>query len=887
MVGRKRSGGLAWILILFVLALPVAWSQEQAPKVAIAPFVMHGQVDVARTQKSLDEIFARLATRDGIQLIDPQVVQRAAGGPVQSEEQARSLGSKLGASFVLMGSFNQVGNSISIDSKLVNVSGKTKTMVLYAEDRGIENLASAAGKIVQQMSIHVLAKAIIAEVKVRGNDRIEADAIKGAAQSKKGEVLKPDQVSEDIRAIFKLGFFEKVDAEVQDTAEGKILTFVVQENPVVQEVRVKGSKKIKEKDILAAAATKPYTVLQRNVVSDDVQKILKLYQQKGYYNAEVVSKIEFPKDPHRAVVTFDIQEHKKVYIKEISFVGNTHLSSRKLRGVMQTKTKSILSLFTERGILQKDILDTDVDRVTAFCHDEGFMDAKVSAPTVALKDDGFHISMTIEEGERYKVTEIRLEGEMLDKYETKIVKKLESKPKEYFSREKVRHDIDLVTKAYMNEGYARVEVDPRIRRNQEDHTTNIVFFITKKEVVHIGQIFITGNTRTRDYVIRRQIMLAEGDTFSSKKIEDSLTRLKKLDYFEDVEVVPTDTEQKEVMNLHVKVKEKQTGSISVGGGYSSEDGLFTSGQIQQKNLMGKGQIISLKAYFGQSAQRYMFSFTEPWLFGRPIAAGFDVYDWLRAYQDFTKDAYGGRIRGSYPFGQYSRVTFAYNWENARLRDLDAAAQADPSIVSLQGWQIKSSIAFGVERDTTDHPFLPTKGTYTGMTMEYASSAIGSDEVFLKHEYHAGVYQPLFWKFIGHLRGEVGFMEEPEGPGSIPIFERFFLGGINSLRGWQFAQVGPRDANNVIIGGNKYLLTSVELLFPLVEKYGVRGVIFFDAGNAYREGESLSFSNIRTDIGGGVRWNSPFGPLRIEIGYNLDQRNGESPYQWQFSAGAFF
>ena len=300
MVGRKISGGVAWLCILFVLALPAAWSQEPAPKVAIAPFVMHGQLDVGKTQKALDEIFARMASREGIQLIDPQAVQRAAGAPVQTEEQARSVGSKLGAAFVLMGSFNQVGNSISIDSKLVNVSGRARTMVLYAEDTGMENLASAAGKIMQQMSIHVLAKAIIAEVKVRGNDRIEADAIKGAAQSKKGGVLKPDQVSEDIRAIFKLGFFEKVDADVQDSPEGKILTFVVQENPVVQEVRVKGSKKIKEKDILAAAATKPYTILQRNVVSEDVQKILKLYQQKGYYNAEVVSKIEFPKDPRRA-----------------------------------------------------------------------------------------------------------------------------------------------------------------------------------------------------------------------------------------------------------------------------------------------------------------------------------------------------------------------------------------------------------------------------------------------------------------------------------------------------------------------------------------------------------------------------------------------------------
>ena len=327
-----------------------------------------------------------------MKLIDPQEVQKAAGGPVSSEEQARSIGSRLGAAYAVFGSFNQIGNSISIDATLVDVSGRKKPVVLLAEEKGAENLASAVGKIVQQMSVHVLSKALIADVKVKGNDRIEAEAIKREVKSKKGELLKPEQVSEDIRAIYKMGFFEKVDAEVTDSPAGKVLTFIVQENPIVQEVKVSGNKKIKEKDILAAIVTKPYAILQRNVVSDDVQKILKLYQQKGYYNAEVISKIDFPKDPHKAVVTFNIEEKNKVYIKSINFVGNKNISARKLRGVMQTKVKSILSLVTDRGILQKDILETDVDRVTAYYHDEGYMDAKVSSPNIALKEDGFHIT---------------------------------------------------------------------------------------------------------------------------------------------------------------------------------------------------------------------------------------------------------------------------------------------------------------------------------------------------------------------------------------------------------------------------------------------------------------------------------------------------------------
>ena len=321
-----------------------------------------------------------------------------------------------------------------------------------AEEKGAENLASAVGKIVQQMSVQVLSKALIADVKIKGNDRIEVEAIKGNVKSKKGELLKPEQVSEDIRAIFKMGYFEKVDAEVADTPTGKVLTFIVQENPTVQEVKFVGNKKIKEKDLLAAIVTKPYSILQASVVSDDVQKILKLYQQKGYYNAEVTSKTDFPKDPHKAIVTFNIDEKNKVYIKSINFTGNKNIVARKLRGAMQTKVKSILSLVTDRGILQKEILETDLDRLTAYYHDEGYMDAKIGSPAIELKPDGFHITIAVEEGERYKVTDVRLTGDLLPGYEQKIMKKLELKPNSYFSREKVRHDIDFITKCLQGRG---------------------------------------------------------------------------------------------------------------------------------------------------------------------------------------------------------------------------------------------------------------------------------------------------------------------------------------------------------------------------------------------------------------------------------------------------
>lgn len=877
-------------LVFLTLLTPGARAEEQSAKVALMPFVVHGVQDVQKTRSTIMEILARQTASEGMKTINPRESEQAAKPleSVSTEEQARAAGRKVQAEYALMGSLNQVGNSISLDAKLVDVSGQKKSVVLFAEDKGMENLAAATNKIVQQMAIHVLAKAVIAEIKVQGNDRIEADAVKAAVKSKKGELLRPDQVKEDIKAIYKLGYFENVDAEVSDSAPGKVLTFVVQENPTIVELRIAGNKKVTEKDILAAIGTRAHTVLQKNIVTEDVQKILKLYQQKGYYAAEVNPRIEFPKDPRKATVIFDIKENKKVYIKKINFSGNKEVSSRKLRGVMQTKTKDWLYWITEHGILQKEILDTDIDRVTVYYHDKGYMDAKVGTPEITRKDDGFYITIPIQEGSRYKVTGVKITGDVSEDT-PKTMAKLQTKEKEYFSREKLRHDLDVITKSYSNVGYAHTDVTPNVSRDTAERTTDIVFDVKKGPMVHIGRIFISGNSRTRDKVIRREIKLAEGETFNATKLEESITNLKKLDFFEDVEIIPSESGQPGIMNLHIKVKEKATGTFSVGGGFSSDDGLFASGQITQRNLFGRGQYLGLKLYFGQKAQRYVLSFTEPYLFDHRLSLGGDIYNWLRQYSDFTKDAVGFRIRSAYPFGNYSRLNVYYTYEDANVTDVKSG------ITGIQtGHIVKSSVTLGVERDTTDHPFLATKGMVSAVTTEYASKYLGGDDTFLKTEIHQGYYQPLFWKFVGFLRGEFGYTAKD---GDIPIYENFFLGGINSLRAWSWGDVGPTQdvinkrthhvTSTFVEGGLTYGVANAELLFPLVEKYGMRGVVFMDAGNAFRNMGEFDVTQFRTDAGGGVRWNSPFGPLRVEIGYNLDRKTGEDAYKFQFSAGAFF
>jgi outer membrane protein insertion porin family len=885
--GRRIIHGL-WIPLFLALLSSAVLAQEQNPRVAIMPFTVRGPQEPVKIQKTIEELLVRQLTSEGSRVVSPQDVEKVVKPTeaVQTEEQARALGRRLQAEFVLMGSFNQIGNSISLDAKLIDTSGQKKTEIFFAEERGPENLAAATNAVIQRMMVNLLAKAVIAEVQIRGNERIEPEAIKLSIKSKKGEVLRPEQVAEDIKAVYKMGFFETVDAQVSDTPAGKVLAFVVVENPTIQEVHISGNKKIKEKDILAAISTRPYSVVQKNLIAEDVQKIVKLYHQKGYYNAEVKSSIEFPKDPRKATVTFAINENGKVFIRKIGFTGNNSFSGRKLRSIMETKEKMfVVSWFTERGILQKDILDTDIDRLSIFYHDKGFMEAKVGTPEITMKDDGFHIEIPVAEGERYRVSSVEVTGDLLDNHD-RLVKQLQSKPNDYFGREKLREDMDKISKSYMDQGYAFTTVDPIVKRDAEERTASVDFDVKKKEIVHIGRVTITGNTKTRDKVIRRELKLAEGDLFSSTKLERSINNLRKLDFFEDVEITPTDTEQSDIMNLNVKVKEKLTGSISAGGGYSSDDGLFTSGEITQRNLFGNGQYIGLKGYLGQKAQRYVLSFTEPYMFDRPITGGIDLFNWLREYPDFTQDSAGFRVRSGYRFGNYSRLAGFYTFSDALVTS--APIGAPPIIVQQEGRQITSSITAALERDSTDHPFLPTRGMVSMASIQWASPALGGQSNFMKAEIHHGIFIPLFWKFVGYVRGEFGYINilGADDNTSVPLYDRYFLGGINSLRGFKWATVGPYDGP-YIIGGTNYGLGTVELLFPLIESIGMRGVFFYDAGNAFLTMQDFSINAFRTDAGAGIRWNSPLGPLRIEWGYNLQPQPGESKYQFQFSAGAFF
>ncbi len=414
---------------------------------------------------------------------------------------------------------------------------------------------------------------------------------------------------------------------------------------------------------------------------------------------------------------------------------------------------------------------------------------------------------------------------------------------------------------------------------------DIAYAINKGKLVYFEKIIITGNTKTRDKVIRRELKVHEQELFSGKDLKQGTRNLYRLDYFEDIKVNTSKGSSDDKINLHIDVKEKPTGMFSFGGGYSSVDRLFAMGSISQRNLFGRGQTLMLKVMTGNRSTTYNISFTEPWLFDIPLSAGFDLYDLNMDYDTYEKESIGGRLRFGYRITDYTRTSLYYGYEDAEIRNVEEDAAR--VIRDMEGEFRSSSVTGIISRDSRDRIFNPTEGSDNSLSIEWAGGPFGGDAAFTKYVADSGWYFPLFWGTVGVLHGKIGFATE-NGGGKLPVYERFFLGGMNSVRGFDWREVGPKDPKTGDeIGGNKMIQFNAEFLFPLIKDAGLMGLLFYDAGQAYDNGESIALGEVRESVGYGIRWYSPLGPIRLEYGYILDREPGERKGRWEFSIGTAF
>jgi outer membrane protein insertion porin family len=687
-----------------------------------------------------------------------------------------------------------------------------------------------------------------------------------------------------MRTVYGMGLFDDVTAELFDTTAGRELRFTVREKPVVRRVTLRGSDKVKEETILEVLSLKSNAILDYVTLNEDVERIKKLYEGEGFYLATVDPEVIV--EDGGASIAYVIEEGEKVQVKSITIIGNEAIADKKLKKSMKTRVLGFFSFITGSGSFNEFVFRNDLAVIINKYLNIGYLQADITDQRVLLSEDKrwFHITITISEGDQFTLGEFDISGDILGTKE-ELLAKFELERGAVFNRSLVTKGIESIRDVYGDQGYAFAAFSPISNLDQEKKSVDIMLEISKNELAYIERIDITGNVKTRDKVIRREIEVVEGDLYSSSGIKRSRGNLKRLGYFEDATIARSQGSAPDKLKLNVTVKEVPTGAFSLGVGYSSFDKLIGTGSVSQSNLFGTGIKASISAMLSSSSTRYTLSFTEPWLFDKPLSAGIDIFNVEREYADFTIDEKGFGLRFGFPIHKRTtRGNLSYKLEEVDVTDVEPNASI--VIRDQEGLRTVSSILASIRRDTRDDAFFPTEGSNASFSAKYAGGPLGGDTDFVKFDTEGVKYFPLPWKHMSIAqRLAIGYITGLSGQDE-PIYERYFLGGINSLRGFESRSVGPRDpVTDEIIGGNIMFFANTEFLFPILSQRTLRGVVFFDIGNSFED--DLDFGDLRMGAGAGVRWFSPIGPLRIELGFNLDRREDEEARLWEFTVGSAF
>ena len=757
-------------------------------------------------------------------------------------------------------------------------------------------------------------KIILKEVKIAGNLRVEEEGIRLHVKSRAGEPFDRALLEQDVKAIYRMGFFDDVQAEISPDG---ILTYTVKEKPYVREVKIEGNSQISKDKIETALGIAPRTILDNTRVSEGVDKVRKLYNEQGYVNAKVDYALSVESN-NQAVLVLDIAEGNRLLIKKISFEGNRTFSEGELRGLMATKEEWIFSFITNRGVLDRDILTNDMAILSNHYYDHGYIDHKIDEPIILRDRDGLEIVIRVDEGQQYRVGKVEIGGDLIQDGK-QMLKQVKLTTGQIFRGSRLREDITTLTDMYSDKGFAFVQVDPVTKVNAPEKKVDVALVITKGPPVYFNRVLIAGNTKTIDKVVRRELEATEQELYSGAKITQSRNALQRTGYFEDVQLTTKKTGQPDTVDLLVDVKEGPTGTFSIGAGYSGGNGFMFNAGISERNLFGRGQSVNGTFAIGSKAQDFSVSYNEPYLNDSKVALGVTAFNTEQQYPDFNERKLGTAVTTSYPlkgfqfpfWGErksdvskgsdelnrdppltmwdYMRTSMGYEFTKDKINNIQSGAPA--SITDAAGSSLTSAIIPGFTYDSRDHFFSPTEGTKSLFAVKLAG--LGGDSRFVKNDIGARWYYPLLkdpnWggSYVLALGGTlgygVGYGNTSSNGHDLPLFERYFPGGINSVRGFADRSLGPKE-NGDVVGGDKQAIMNVELLFPIAEQYGLRGLAFFDVGQAFASYQNISWGDFRRSVGFGARWVSPFGPLRVELGFPLNKKPGDDTSVLGFSAG---
>ena len=735
----------------------------------------------------------------------------------------------------------------------------------------------------------------VTAIEIRGNKRIELPAIAGRLTLKPGDPYTPENVRGQIKILYETGFFEEVQVETELGTGGAGLTFLVREKPFITEIVFDGNKELSDDKLKEKITIKSQAFLDQLQAKESAEKIRLAYQGDGYFNCRVIPVVQ-TLDEDRKRLTYFITEGDKARVRTVNFDGLHAATKDEMFKVMATREwipwyglvtqLKLPSFLSDAGVLKRDEMNNDVERIKEVLLNKGYLNARVGLPTVELSDDKkwFVVTYTVMEGEPFTIGEIGFRGNTVFE-DPELRQGLKMKEGEIFQRQKLRDEITRLNDLYGSRGYSFADVSPNVIPNTVERTAAVILTIKEGEMMRIRQINIHGNEKTKDNVIRREIRVDEQDVIDTPALKRSFQRLNNLNFFETVEILPAQVGPDKV-DLNVRVKEKPTGQFSIGGGFSTLDRLVAIADITEGNLGGNGWMGRIRGQLGQERQLGLITFRNPYVNDSLMSLQLDIYRTQTNYFTYREKKTGASVTFGRWFSEYVSGSFSPFAEDIKYSDPRSDAPA--LILNQIGHQSTTGFRVSLTRDTRDFLMDPRTGWRTSVAFSLGTSYLGGSNDFYKYTLDVNKYTPLPFDTRLSVRARYGVVEglnTNSQSDPVPLTELYFVGGINTMRGFSFGKAGPVTSSFTLLGAASELIFNFDYIFTISSEAKLNGVIFFDYGKGFA-GSNVSFP-LRSAAGFEGRWVSPFGPLRAAYGINLDPNEGEREGVFEFTIGSIF
>lgn len=742
----------------------------------------------------------------------------------------------------------------------------------------------------------------VKSIEIRGNKRIEVPAITGRLTLRVEDPYLPEMVRGQVKILYDSGLFEDVHVETEPVPGGMAVVYVVREKPFITEIVYDGNENLTDEKLKEKTTIKAQSFLDQQQANQSAENIRLAYEKDGYFNCQVIPVVK-TLDQDRKRLTFFIKEGDKARVKTVIFDGLHATTKGELFKVITTREWvpwygpitqfKLPSSISDAGLLKRDELTNDVERIKEVLLNKGYFNARASLASVELTEDKkwFVVTFNVFEGEPFTVAEVGFRGHTVFE-DGELRDGLNIQEGEIFQRAKLRDEISRLTDLYGSKGYSFAEVVPTVNPNNAERTVVILFSVKEGDMMRIRQINIRGNNKTRDNVIRREIRVDEQDVIDTPSLKRSFQRLNNLNFFETVEILPEKVAVDKV-DLNVRVKEKPTGQFSVGGGFSSLDRLMAIANITEGNIGGYGYMGRISGQYGQRRQFGSITFRNPYINDSLTSGQVDFYRSMTNYLTFFETRTGGSFTLGRWLSEYNTGTISIFAEELNYRSPAAGIcnnndpGLNPVICSQLGHQSSTGFRIHAFRDTRDYYLDPRSGWRFGGGFDVGTPYLGGTNDFIKYTADVIKVTPLPFDTRVSIRGRFGGVET-FGGSLVPLSERFYVGGINTMRGFAFGRAGPVvKQTGTPFGASKQLIFNVDFVFTISAEAKLNGVLFFDYGKGFGDGESVSVFDLRKTAGLEGRWISPFGPLRAAYGINLDPRPGERSGVFEFTIGSVF